>query len=266
MLTAVPGLRLYRATSPGPHKVTTYEAGLGIVVQGRKSITVGKQKHVFDGRHYILTPTHLPVETQILSADPKVPFLGLLITLDMALVRELICSLPPVKERQVGGDAVACPMTQSLHDAVRRLIGLTETPQHIPVLANLIHREIVYHLLCGPHGVRLHEAVTLNTPAASMKALAWLDRNFHRKFSMSALANHVQVAESTLHHSFKRLTGMSPLQYQKELRLREARRLLFAGAAADQGTVALCVGYQSVSQFNREYRRLFGRTPGQDRG
>jgi AraC-like DNA-binding protein len=265
MLTPVPGLKLYRETGPGPRKVTTYEAGLGIVVQGRKSIAVGKHRHVFEGKHYILTPATLPVETQILSASPTMPFLGLLIKLDIGTVRDLISSSPPVGDGRLDKNAIACPLTRSLDDAVRRLICLIDTPQHIPILANLIHREIVYHLLCGPHGIRLHEAAARGMSAASMRALAWLDRNFHRKFSMSALANRVQVAESTLHHGFRRLTGMSPLQYQKELRLREARRLLFADDAVDQGTAALRVGYQSVSQFNREYRRLFGRSPGFDR-
>jgi AraC-like DNA-binding protein len=191
--------------------------------------------------------------------------LAVRVALDLAVVGELladttITSSSPESKR---GLALA-PIDAHLLDAVERLVALLDSPRDIPPLAPLILREITYRLLVGPQGARLRQIASAGAPAYRIsQAILWLKSHFTESFSVEALAKRVGLSPSSLHQHFKSITAMSPLQYQKQLRLQEARRLLF-GESIDAAEAAYRVGYESPSQFSREYRRMFGAPPRKD--
>ncbi len=264
--TAIPGLTLYRRTAPTPCNAATYEPSLAVFVQGRKRVTLGGTTYLCDESTFLLTSVDVPVVSQIITASEEVPLLSLLLKLDMAVVREIL-SLEEIYasagSSQGRGIAIG-KTTVELLSACSRLMDLLDAPEDIPFLSNTIEREIVYRLLRGPQGERLRAIATLGDQShRTSKAIAWLRANFAKPLRVEELAAVARMGISTLHHHFRALTAMSPLQYQKQLRLVAAReRMLINGL--DAATAAFEVGYESASQFNREYKRFFGQPPMRD--
>ena len=264
--TAIPGLTLYRRTAPTPCNAATYEPSLAVFVQGRKRVTLGGTTYLCDESTFLLTSVDVPVVSQIITASEEVPLLSLLLKLDMAVVREIL-SLEEFHasagSSQGRGIAIG-KTTVELLSACSRLMDLLDAPEDIPFLSNTIEREILYRLLRGPQGERLRAIATLGDQShRTSKAIAWLRANFAKPLRVEELAVVARMGISTLHHHFRALTAMSPLQYQKQLRLVAAReRMLINGL--DAATAAFEVGYESASQFNREYKRFFGQPPMRD--
>jgi AraC-like DNA-binding protein len=263
--TAIPGLSLHRRTAPTPCNPTTYEPNLTVFVQGRKRVNMGGTTYVCDDSTFLLTSVDVPVVSQIFASEEK-PYLALRLALEMPMVREIISRedlLEPVVSSRTRGIAVG-KTTAELLSAFLRLFDLLDTPQDIPFLSNTIQREIVYRLLRGPQGDRLRAIATSGDQShRTAKAIALLRSNFDKPLRVEELADVARMGTSTFHHHFRALTSMSPLQYQKQLRLHAARdRMLIEGL--DAASAAFEVGYESASQFNREYKRFFGQPPMRD--
>jgi AraC-like DNA-binding protein len=266
LATAIPSLALYRRTEPSPCNSATYEPGLVVFVQGEKRITLGGTDLLCTGSNFLLTSVDLPVVSQVTVASPKVPMLCLTLTLEMALVREILSQHElHLDEEPAGARGMTVGVTPpELLDACLRLIGLLDSPGDIPFMATLIQREIIYRLLRSPQGRHLRAIATLGEQShRTAKAVAWLRTNYARPLRVEELAAIARMGVSTLHHQFRALTAMSPLQYQKQLRLHVARQRMM-NEGLDAASAAFEVGYESASQFNREYRRFFGLPPIRD--
>jgi AraC-like DNA-binding protein len=265
-LTAIPGLALYRREQPTPCFHATYEPSLTVFVQGRKRVNLGGTVYLCDGTSFLLSSIDVPAESQIVEASEQVPLLSMFLKLDMPTVREVIGreELPEFATSVQSRGLAVGETTVGLLGACTRLIDLLETPEDIPFLSHLIQREIVYRILRTPQGVRLRAiATTGDLSHRTARAIAWLRANFAKPLHMEELAATARMGVSTLHHQFRALTAMSPLQYQKQLRLQTARqRMLMDGI--DATSAAYEVGYESVSQFSREYSRFFGQPPMRD--
>ncbi|MGA9072439.1 MAG: AraC family transcriptional regulator [Terracidiphilus sp.] len=264
--TAIPGLVLSRRTAPSECFCTTYEPELVVFAQGEKRLKVGSTTHLCDGSSFLLTSVDLPVESQIVTASASEPYLALVLKLEMPVVREILSQeefLTPEVAARVRGMAVGKTPAELL-GACSRLLDLLDTPKDIPFLGGLMQREILYRLLRSPLGRHLRAIATLGEQSnRTAKAVVWLKTNFTKPLRVDELASVAQMGVSTLHHHFRSLTAMSPLQYQKRLRLHAARaRMLTEGL--DAASAAFEVGYESASQFNREYSRFFGQPPMRD--
>ena len=264
--TAILGLTLYRRTAPSPCYPAMFEPSLSVFVQGRKRITLAGTTYRCDESTFVLSSVDVPVVSQIVAASQDVPLLSLLLKLDMAVVREILSQEEfhaPDGSSPARGIAIG-KTTVDLLKPFCRLLDLLDAPEDIPFLSNLIQREIVYRLLRGPHGERLRAIATLGDQShRTAKAIAWLRTNYTKPLRVEKLAEVARMGMSTLHHHFRALTAMSPLQYQKQLRLVAAReRMVVEGI--DAASAAFEVGYESASQFNREYKRFFGRPPMRD--
>jgi AraC-like DNA-binding protein len=264
--TAVPGLTLYLKSQPTQPYSGMYPPCICLAVQGAKRAVLGNNEYVYDAQHYLITPVNLPTVVQILKASPEKPYLGLVLDLDMRTLAELMVDsdLPQPQTHQPGHAMATGRVTPSLLDAFKRLIDLLDQPRDIPILASIIKREIFYRMLVGEQGSRLRQMASVGSQGNRIaRAIDWLKDNFTEPLRIDDLASQVNMSTSTFHHHFKALTAMSPLQYQKWLRLNEARRLMLT-ENEDAEAAAFEVGYESPSQFSREYRRLFGAPPLRD--
>jgi AraC-like DNA-binding protein len=265
-ITEIPGLSLYRHSTPTACTSATYVPRLIIFVQGEKRVNLGPMTYLCDESTFLLTSVELPVMSQVTKATPKEPILGLLLHLDMPLVREIVSQQEfprPQEPAEARGMAVGMT-TAELLDPCLRLVGLLDAQADIPFLASLFQREIIYRLLRGSQGGHLRAIATLGEQShRTAKVVAWLRTNYAKPLRVEELAAVARMGVSTLHHHFRSLTAMSPLQYQKQLRLHVAReRMLHNGL--DAASAAYEVGYESPSQFNREYSRFFGQPPIRD--
>ncbi|MBI1348626.1 helix-turn-helix domain-containing protein [bacterium] len=262
---ASPRLSLSRFSAPTDLVALVYEPCLCIVVQGAKEVLLAEEAFQLDPAQSLLVSVDLPVAARVVEASPDHPYLGIRISLDLAVVGDLLADgmagqSPSAPERAI----TLTPAQPSLLDAIGRLVTLLETPQDIQPLAPLVLREITYRVLNGPHGLRLRQIVSTGGPAQRItKAVRWLKEHFADPLRVESLAKQAGMSTSAFHAHFKGITALTPLQYQKQLRLQEARRLML-GQGCDAAEAAFRVGYQSPSQFSREYRRLFGTPPRQD--
>lgn len=249
-------------TMPMPN---VYRPQLCLVAQGRKEVTLGD--HVFrytPGRYGVVT-YDLPVIGHVVEATPDKPYLCLYLDFDPVMLGDLALRVPPppgAPSRPIGktvSDAGA-----ALLDATLRLVRLLDDPVALPVLGPLAEQEILYHLLAGPDGARMRHITSGQGPVAQVgRAIAWIGKNFRERFSIERLATEVGMSPSSLHEHFRAVTAMTPLQFQKQLRLQDARSLMLV-QNIDVTTAAFQVGYESPSQFTREYRRHFGEPPARD--
>lgn len=264
-VTAIPGVALYRSTAPTQCGPSQYEPSLCLFIQGRKRIHFGDVPHLCDEKTFLLTSVNVPVVSQVLTASKAVPLLTMTVRLDLSLVREILmqCESAPTGASSPRG-IVMGKTTAELVSACSRLLDVLEHPADIPFLSTLIKREIVYRLLQTPQGAHLRAIATVGDQShQTAKAVAWLRANYTKPLRVDELASIANMGISTLHHRFRALTAMSPLQYQKQLRLVAAReRMLIEGI--DAASAAFQVGYESPSQFSREYKRLFGQSPIRD--
>jgi AraC-like DNA-binding protein len=264
--TAIRGLRLARASQPGHQMHGVHEPSLCIIASGEKRVLLADEIYTYRGGQALVASVDLPVSGQVVGASPEAPYLSFVLRLDVAEVAEL-ASLAriavPSEARTLRGIFVT-GASETLIESAARLVSLLHAPSDIPVLAPLAQREILYRLLCSEHGHRVAQLAASHGHAQRVrKAIEWLQKHFAEPLQIESFARDVNMSPSSLHHHFKAVTAMSPLQYQKQLRLQEARRLLLAGGV-DAATAGHRVGYESPSQFSREYSRLFGEPPGRD--
>lgn len=264
--TEVPGLSLFRRDEPTEPISGMYEPSICLAVQGAKRVILGEETYVYDAHHYLITSVHLPTIVQIIQASPEKPYLGLRLKFDLREVSQLMVdsNLPQPRPLQSRRGMATGEVTLQLVNAFIRLIDLLADEKDIPILAPVIQREIIYRVLVGDQGERLRQIATAGSQSQHIaKAIGWLKSNYSQAISMDDLAAQANMSTSTFHHHFRSLTALSPLQYQKQLRLQEARRLMLA-ERMDAANAAFQVGYESPSQFNREYSRLFGAPPLRD--
>jgi AraC-like DNA-binding protein len=265
-ITAMHRLTLYRNAAPTAPTPCTYEPSLLIIPQGRKRVDLGKQSYLFGQSSFLLTSIELPIVSQVAVASADRPYLAFFLKLDMAIVREVLHSeevLVPAPVAGARGMALG-EVTQELLSPCVRMLELLGTPRDAPFLGKLLQREIIYRLLQGTQGDRLRSVATLGDQShKTAKAVTWLRENFQKPLSVDELASIAGMSRSTLHHHFRGLTAMSPLQFQKQLRLHCARRRML-NDELDAASAAFQVGYESPSQFNREYKRFFGKPPMRD--
>jgi AraC-like DNA-binding protein len=260
------GLRLNRASSStGPlHGVS--EPSFCVIAQGSKELLLGDSRYRYDPAHYLLATVELPVVGRVIEASAERPYLSLRLELDPALVGSVMVEAGHLSA-QSRGDARAIdvsPLGAELLDATVRLVRLLDSPAEERVLRPLITREIVYRLLMGEQGNRLRHLALLGGPTDRIaEAVERLRREFDRPLRIDSLARELGMSVSGFHHHFKAVTAMSPLQFQKQLRLQEARRVML-GENLDAASAGYRVGYDDASQFSREYKRLFGQPPMRD--
>jgi AraC-like DNA-binding protein len=264
--TAIPGLSLFRREAPTEPMSGMYEPSVCLVAQGAKRVVLGDDTYVYDAQHYLITSVHLPTLVQIVEASPERPYLGLCLTLDRRETSQLMADshLPSPRTQQSTRGMATARVTPALLAAFQRLVDLLEAPEDIPILAPVIQREILYRLLVGDLGPRLRQTALAGSQSHQIaRAIDWLKGNFAQPLRIDDLAAEARMSPSTFHHHFRSTTALSPLQFQKQLRLQEARRLMLA-ERLDAATAAFRVGYESPSQFSREYNRQFGAPPLRD--
>jgi AraC-like DNA-binding protein len=261
--TALPSLALTRGSVPTICMPTVYQPCLAIVVQGRKCALLNDEVFHCDALNYLVVSVTLPGMGQVLEATPEHPYLSLRLNLDLEEIARLVLELgdrgpsPATADRGL----FVARLDEPLLDAVLRMVKLLDTPEDIDVLAPVVQREIYYRMLRGELGSRLADlAQSEGGNHRIVRAIEWLKQHYAAPLRIEELADAVHMSPSALHHRFKAVTAMSPLQYQKHLRLHEARRLMFADGI-ECATAGHRVGYESASQFSREYRRLFGAPP-----
>lgn len=264
--TPIPALTLSRRESPGEPSSYMQVPSICMIAQGAKRVVLGEEVYVYDAHHFLLSSVDLPVVAQIIEASREKPYLGLVLKLDQRAIAQLMVdsSLPLPRTQEASRGMAVSEVSLPLLNAFHRLIDLLDEPEDIPILAPLVQREIVYRLLVGDQGPRLRQIGAAGSQSHEIaRAIDWLKGNFTRPLRIDDLAAYARMSTSTFHHHFRALTAMSPLQYQKWLRLSEARRLMLT-EHMDATTAALRVGYDSPSQFSREYGRLFGAPPMRD--
>ncbi len=264
--SAVPGLSFYRRGSACDPASAFYEPSLSLVVQGRKRVMVGANVYEYDACRFMLTSVDLPTIAQVLDGSETHPFLSLMLKLDLAAVQAVGAEidLEGIATSDAGTGMTIGVVTAGLLDAILRLAALADVPRDIPILGRMVLREVIYHLLVGPAGGQLRQIARHGTQHNRIATIiSWLRAHYAEPASIEVLADMAGMGVSTFYHHFNAITRMSPLQYQKQIRLHEARRLLLT-ERLDAGTTAFRVGYESVTQFSREYRRLFGNPPIRD--
>ncbi|KGB92841.1 MULTISPECIES: AraC family transcriptional regulator [Burkholderia] len=265
--TAIDGLVLLRSNRERLSAPRIMKPALCVVVQGAKWTTFGGRRYDYGPGRALVVSVEMPATSRIVKASDAEPFLGLVLEFDLAMMRDVLERLdtPPLQAAgPVGQGVCVTDFGGQLADCVLRLVRLLETPDAIPIVAPLVKREICYWLLAGPHGGEVSRVVFANGHAQRVvAAIHALRGQFAETIRVDELAAVAQMSPSAFHRQFKALTSMTPLQYQKQLRLLEARHLMVTGAANAE-TAAYRVGYESASQFSREYARMFGAPPRRD--
>jgi len=260
---AFPSLTLTRGSVPTACMPTVCQPSLGFVVQGRKRSLLNDEVFYYDALNYLVVSVTLPMMGQVIEASEERPFLGLRLDLDLDEIARLLLELGDRGAAPVAADRglFVARMDEALLDAVLRMVKLLDTPEDIAVLAPTVRREIYYRVLRGELGQRLVDlAEGDGGNHRIVRAIEWLKQHYAAPLRIEELAEAMHMSQSALHHRFKAVTAMSPLQYQKHLRLHEARRMMFIDGI-ECATAGHLVGYESPSQFSREYRRLFGAPP-----
>jgi AraC-like DNA-binding protein len=248
-------------TMPMPN---VYRPQLCLVVQGRKEVTSGDRVFEYAPGRYSVVTYDLPAIGRVIEATPRKPYLCLYLDFDPVMLGNLALRVPPPQAPSAPIDKTVSEAGTGLLDAALRLVRLLDDPAALPVLGPLAEQEILYHLLAGPDGARMRHITTSQGRLALVgRAIAWIGQNFRDRFSIEQLAAQVGMSPSSLHEHFRAVTAMTPLQFQKQLRLQDARSLMLV-QHIDVATAALRVGYESTSQFSREYRRHFGESPARD--
>ncbi len=263
--TPIAGLHLFRGSSTGAPSCSIISSVFAMLAQGAKRLLVADDAYDYDARHYLVSSVDLPILARISEASPQRPYLGLALDIDPLKIGELTAALPqsyrsePLS-RAIGVDS----LNVDIQNAALRLLRLLDTPDDILVLAPIVERELLYRVLTGSLGARLRQAAAADSHSHQIvRAIGWLKDHLDQPFSMTVLTDVAGMSKSSLHQHFKQMTGMTPLQYHKQLRLQEARRLMLANLE-DAASAAHRVGYESASQFSREYRRMFGAPPARD--
>ena len=264
--TSIAGLTLWRFSHSTEPMHALQEPGVYIVAQGRKQATVGDETYVYDRTRYLAVAMELPVVGRVLEASPDAPYLCLALRVDARALAGLLVETgqPAPRDSHDGRAVFVSAIRAPLLDPLLRLVRLLDAPHDIPVLGPMVLREVHYRLLQGDQPGRLAE-LALGDGRLRRVAVAvhWIQAHFAETLLIDTLAKRANMSASALHGHFRAATGMTPVQYQKRLRLHEARSLLLSGGTSAEA-VAYAVGYASASQFSREYARLFGWPPRRD--
>ncbi len=241
------------------------EPGLGLVVQGAKSTIVGDRVFEYGAGDFVVTSVDLPIASRIVRASARQPYMAARLTLQPAAIASLLLEAPGADELAATPCGMGVhPAPAELVEAMTRLLRLLDTPRDAPVLRPLVEREILWRLLCGPQGGRVRQIGLADSRLAQVShAIRHIRQHFATALSIEELAQLASMSESSFHRHFRAVTAMTPIQFQKQIRLQEARARLLADAD-DVAAVGYAVGYDSPSQFSREYSRLFGAPPGRD--
>jgi AraC-like DNA-binding protein len=262
----LPGLRLRRASVPTGLAHGVSAPSFCVVAQGSKELLLGNRRYRYDPAHYLIATTALPIASRVAEASPARPYLGLVLRLDPTLIGSVLVEaghLAPRRQATVMAIDVS-PLDAGLLDAVVRLVRLVDAPTEARFLVPLVMREIVYRLLLGAQGGRLQHIAALGGSTYRIaEAIERIRKDFDQPLRIEELAREFGMSVSSFHHHFRALTAMSPLQFQKQLRLQEARRLMLS-EGLDAASAGYRVGYSNASHFTREYRRLFGAPPMRD--
>jgi len=260
--TALDGVRFNRVSAPTDPVAGVFEPMFCVILQGAKRVTIGDQTLRYDTSTYFVASLELPASGCVCEASADKPYIGLSMTIDRAMLAAVLAELPPRPQARDTGFLVN-PITPGLLGSVHRLIELLDAPEDIAVLAPMIRREILYRLVQSDHTGTLQQIARVDSRLSRVhRAIHWIKAHFDKPLAIDLLAELAGMSRASFHRHFKAATAMSPLQYQKALRLQEARRMLIVQADA-QGT-AHRVGYESASQFSREYARMFGLPPARD--
>ncbi|UPK45974.1 AraC family transcriptional regulator [Paenibacillus pabuli] len=266
-LTAIPSLALIRASQVSEPIHTVHEPALCIVAQGTKLVILGQESYTYDSSQYLVASINLPISGQVVQATTEHPYLCLRIDFNSGQIFELIQDSPPVQtkpDKSTRRGLFVSSTKPPLLEAVIRLVKLLDTPEDIPVLAPLMTREILYRLIQDEHGHSIRQFAVQNSHAQHIaQVIEVIQSEYAHPLRIEQLASMINMSTSSLHYHFKAITAMSPLQYQKQIRLQEARRMLLAGST-DAADAAFQVGYESPSQFSREYARMYGLPPKSD--
>jgi AraC-like DNA-binding protein len=261
------GLRLLRQSSPTPKDHGVSSPAFCVIAQGSKEVLLGDDCYRYDANRYLITAAALPTATRVTEASEERPYLGVVLGLDPALVGSVMVEAghPAPREHAAVRAFDVSPLDAGLLDAVVRLVGLLDSPaDEAHFLRPLVTREIVFRLLKGGQGGRLRQIAVLGGHSHRIaRALERLRKNFDRPLRIEDIARELGMSVSGFHHHFKAVTAMSPLQFQKQLRLQEARRLML-GEDLDAASAGYSVGYSDASHFTREYKRHFGAPPARD--
>ncbi|MGE7959922.1 AraC family transcriptional regulator N-terminal domain-containing protein [Pseudomonas sp. NPDC089530] len=264
--TAIQSLFVSRHSQSRDFGSVLAQPALCVMAQGRKEVRLADEQFNYDPLNYLVVSVSMPLSGCLPNATPEEPVLALRLDIDPAEISALIADAGPlgVPNRPIGRGLYVERLDTPMLDAILRLTRLLDTPKDIAMLAPLVRREILYRLLRSPQGHRLYEIASANSQSHRVsQAIKWLNGNYEQPLRIDDLAREVNLSVSTLHHRFKAMTAMSPLQYQKQLRLQEARRLMLA-EGLEASAAGYRVGYESPSQFSREYSRQFGAPPLRD--
>lgn len=263
--TGIPRVWMVRGEIPEHQLSGIYEPMINVILQGGKALTLGEQLYRFDPASYFVMSVDMPATGKVQAAGPGAPYVAVCLSLEPQRLAALLDEIPaPSCPRAAARGYSVCPMTPQLMDAWLRMLRLMEQPLDIPALAPVYEREILYRVLQGPQGWLLREIARPDSALARIHtAIQRIRRDYHLALNLDDLAASAAMSKASFHRHFKAVTSMTPIQYQKSLRLLQARQLLLAQAAS-AAQVAYDVGYQSSSQFNREYARMFGAPPARD--
>ena len=263
---ALPGLMLHRASAPTGLAHGVSFPSFCLIAQGSKEVFLGDKRYRFDPAHYLISSVSLPYATSVTEASEERPYLGFVLRLDPAMVGSVLVEVGHVAQRRhTAATAIdVSPLDADLLDAAVRLLRLVQSPTGVRFLAPPITREIVYRLLMGAQSERLHQIAAQGGNSHRIaEAVEWLRKDFNKPLRIEQIARELGMSISSLNHHFRTLTAMSPLQFQKQLRLQEARRLMLS-EGFDATRAGSQVGYSDSSHFTREYKRLFGEPPMRD--
>ncbi|WP_228469246.1 AraC family transcriptional regulator [Paenibacillus sp. JNUCC31] len=265
--TAIPSLAFIRASQVSQPIHAVHEPALCIVAQGSKLVILGQESYTYDPSQYLVASINLPISGQVVQATAERPYLCLRLDFNSGQIFDLIQNLPSTHIRPEPSTRRGLFVSSTkppLLEAVIRLVRLMDTPEDIPVLAPLMIREILYRMIQDEHGYSIRQFAVQNSHAQHIaQVIEVIQSEYAHPLRIQQLAAMINMSTSSLHHHFKAVTAMSPLQYQKQIRLQEARRLLLAGST-DAADAAFQVGYESPSQFSREYARMYGLPPKSD--
>lgn len=263
--TVIPRLALIRASNPSAPLYAVHKPAVCIITQGRKQVMLGEEIYAYGPERYLVVSADVPVVAFVTEATPDAPYLCFRLDLDPGLLGDLVLDSDLGRTDEAPGRSLALEqVTPELIGAAGRLVALLDAPRDIPVLAPLAEREILYRLLLGSQAPRLRQIANPNSRLQGInRVIGWIRRHYQEPLRIEDMAHVARMSPSVLHQHFKAVTAMSPLQYQKQFRLQEARRLMLA-QAMDAATASQSVGYESPTQFSREYSRLFGAPPKRD--
>ncbi|MGJ7489793.1 AraC family transcriptional regulator N-terminal domain-containing protein [Variovorax sp. ZT4R33] len=265
VVTPIPRLELSIGQASEGKAPCLYRSMICFILQGSKRVSVNDRQLSYTSAQYLISALDLPLVGEILDAGAGKPYTAVSLTLEPALLAELALTMPPVNKSEPNSMGIAIhPMGAPLRETLLRLLSLLDTPADISVLAPMVERELLYRLLQGPQGQLLRQIAQPDGALSRIRrAVGWIRDNYDVRLRIEALCEASSMSRASLHRHFLAITGLSPLQYQKQIRLQEARRLLLTGdrKASD---VAFTVGYESASQFSREYLRQFGAPPTRD--